>query len=248
MKEKEGSMILGVKFAHLTMEEALVSISGYIYQEKPHLVVTANPETVMLAQNDQLFGEILERANLVVADGIGVVWASKILGNPLPERIPGIELAEGLLKMAANEGWRVFLLGGEEGVADQATLALLEELPGLQIVGTHHGYFQTGSEEQALIAKIKKAEPQILLVALGVPRQEKWLAAHLGSLKIPVAIGVGGSFNVWAGVDKRAPLWIRKIHLEWLYRLVKQPWRIKRTAVLPKFVTSVWLTRLRQGR
>lgn len=245
MKE---TTILGVGFSRLTMAEALEEISTYMVQLKPHLIVTANPETVMLAQDDQLLGEILERADLVVADGIGVVWASRILGQPVPERIPGIELAEGLLRKAAQGRRRVFLVGGEEGVAEQAAQALQRTIPNLQIAGTHHGYFQAGSEEQALIAQIKQAQPHLLLAALGVPRQEKWLAAHLGTLQVPVAIGVGGSFNVWAGVEKRAPLWMRKIHLEWFYRLVKQPWRIKRMAVLPRFVGTVWVTRLRQGR
>lgn len=245
MKE---TTILGVGFSRLTMAEALEEISTYMVQLKPHLIVTANPETVMLAQDDQLLGEILERADLVVADGVGVVWASRILGQPVPERIPGIELAEGLLRKAAQGRRRVFLVGGEEGVAEQAAQALQRTIPNLQIAGTHHGYFQAGSEEQALIAQIKQAQPHLLLAALGVPRQEKWLAAHLGTLQVPVAIGVGGSFNVWAGVEKRAPLWMRKIHLEWFYRLVKQPWRIKRMAVLPRFVGTVWVTRLRQGR
>lgn len=246
--EMKETTILGVGFSRLTMAEALEEISTYMVQLKPHLIVTANPETVMLAQDDQLLGEILERADLVVADGIGVVWASRILGQPVPERIPGIELAEGLLRKAAQGRRRVFLVGGEEGVAEQAAQALQRTIPNLQIAGTHHGYFQAGSEEQALIAQIKQAQPHLLLAALGVPRQEKWLAAHLGTLQVPVAIGVGGSFNVWAGVEKRAPLWMRKIHLEWFYRLVKQPWRIKRMAVLPRFVGTVWVTRLRQGR
>jgi N-acetylglucosaminyldiphosphoundecaprenol N-acetyl-beta-D-mannosaminyltransferase len=245
MKETK---ILGVGFNRLTMADALEEISTYMIQDKPHLIVTANPEMVMLAKDDQLLEEIMERADLVVADGIGVVWASRILGQSVPERIPGIELAEGLLRRANEQGWRVFLLGGAEGVAKQAAQSLKDTMPQLQIVGTYHGYFQTGSEEQALIHQIKQANPHLLLVALGVPRQEKWLAAHLGALKVPVAIGVGGSFNVWAGVDQRAPLWMRKIHLEWFYRLVKQPWRIKRMAVLPKFVGTVWLTRLRKGR
>lgn len=248
MKMKKQSEICGVKFDQVTLEQAIQEASSYIDQKKPHLIVTANPEMVMLAKEDQLFGEILDRSNLVVADGIGVVWASRVLGDPVPERVPGIELAEGLLKQAATNGWRVFLLGGALGVAEQASLALLEKWPQLQIVGTHHGYFKPGAEEQELIKKIKQAQPHLLLVALGVPRQEKWLAAQLGQLKVPVAIGVGGSFNVWAGVDKRAPVWIRKIHLEWFYRLAKQPWRIKRMAALPKFVGLVWLTRLRQGR
>ncbi|HBG00462.1 MAG TPA: glycosyltransferase, partial [Firmicutes bacterium] len=110
------------------------------------------------------------------------------------------------------------------------------------------GYFQAGEEEQQIIGEIKAKKPDILLAALGVPRQEKWLAAHLGTLKVPVAIGVGGGFNVWAGVDKRAPLWMRKINLEWLYRLIRQPWRIKRILVLPVFVFAVVFSRFRPGR
>ena len=240
--------ILGIRFDNLTMDQALERASSYVSTDKPHMIITANPEMVMQAKNDQLLGEIMVRADLVVADGIGVVWASHILKQAVCERIPGIELAEGLLRRAAQEGWRVFFLGGVEGVAEQAKTALQKTISGLNVVGTHHGYFQSGVEEQKLIAYIKEAQPHLLLAALGVPRAEKWLAAYLGELKVPVAIGVGGSFNVWAGVDKRAPLWMRKIHLEWFYRLVKQPWRIKRMAVLPLFVGAVFLSRIRQGR
>lgn len=240
--------ILGIGFDNVTMAEALARLKGFIETGNPHLAVTANPEMVMKARGDQLLAGILDRADLVVADGIGVVWASGLISKRVPERIPGIELAEGLLTMAAEQGWKVFLLGGTPGVADQAAAALREKLSKLQIVGTHHGYFKPGPEEEELIARLKRENPHILLAALGVPRQEKWLAAHLGVLQIPVAIGVGGSFNVWAGVDKRAPLWMRNIHLEWLYRLLRQPWRIKRMALLPIFALTVFRERLRQGR
>lgn len=238
--------ILGVPFQKVTMAAALDLITAYVESGRSHLVVTANPETVMIAQQDQLFLEILGRADLVVADGIGIVWASRVLGQALPGRIPGIELAAGVLGRAAEKGWRVFFLGGAPGIASQAAWNMARAWPGLNIAGTHHGYFPSGTPEQAVLEKIKKSRPQILLAALGVPRQEKWLAAHLGVLKTPVAIGVGGSFNVWAGVDKRAPHWLRRLHLEWFYRLLKQPRRIWRVAVLPKYVFLVWLTRLRR--
>lgn len=239
--------ILGIGFDPVTMDQALEKLEQYINSDKPHLVVTANPEMVMKARWDSLLGEILRRADLVVADGIGVVWAGSQLGADVPERIPGIELAESLLARAAERGWKVFLLGGEEGVAQQAAAALTVRWPALRIVGTHHGFFQSKGEGE-IIARIKEAKPDILLAALGVPRQEKWLAAHLGQLKVPVAAGVGGSFNVWAGVDKRAPRWMIKVNLEWLYRLIRQPWRIKRMAVLPVFVFTVLRERLVKGR
>lgn len=240
--------ILGSGFDPVTMEGAQARLASYVLDGGTHLVITANPEMVMKARGDQLLSEIMERADLVVADGIGVVWASRVLGCAVPERIPGIELAEGLLEQAAREGWTVFLLGGAEGVADQAAQDLRQRFPDLKIIGTYHGFFESGLEEQAIIKRIEQEKPRILLVALGVPRQEKWLAAHLGALKVPVAIGVGGSFNVWAGVDKRAPLWVRKVNLEWFYRLVRQPWRIKRLAALPVFVFAVIKSRLWQGR
>jgi len=229
------------------MEQALDFLEEFVRSGRPHLVVTANPEMVMKARTDPLFMEILQRADLVVPDGIGVVWAGAKLGQPFPERIPGIELAEGLLARAAAKGYRIFLLGSAPGVADQAAAKLQERWPGLRVVGTHHGFFQ-GPEEEQVLERLKELRPDILLAALGVPRQEKWLAAHLAELRIPVAVGVGGSFDVWAGVDKRAPEWLRKLNLEWLYRLVRQPWRIRRMAVLPVFVLTVWKELLFKGR
>lgn len=240
--------VLGMSFHRVTMEQALAEVGRFISVDKPHLIVTANPETVMLARGDQLLAEIVSRADLVVADGIGVVWAGGVLGSGLPERIPGIELSEGILALAAQEGWPVFLLGGKEGVAEQAKAALLSRFSGLRVVGTHHGYFGAGPEEEALITRIEACRPKVLLAALGVPRQEKWLAARLAVLKIPVAIGVGGSFDVWAGVEKRAPQWMRRMHLEWFYRLLRQPARIKRMLALPRFMAQVFLAKVSRGR
>ena len=239
--------ILGVGFDPISMGQALQMLEEFIHSGKPHLAVTANPEMVMKARRDLLLAEILQRADLVVADGIGVVWAASFLGQEVPERIPGIELAEALLARAGEKGWRVFLLGGERGVAEKAAAAVSQRWPGLRIAGTHHGFFK-GPEEEEILARLKEARPDILLAALGVPRQEKWLAAHLAELRIPVAVGVGGSFNVWAGVDRRAPSWMRRMNLEWLYRLVRQPWWIRRMAVLPLFVLAVLKERLVNGR
>ncbi len=240
--------ILGVKIDNVTIGEAVQRIRAWIKAGGPHLVVTCNPEMVMTAAIDQLLAEILRRADLVVPDGIGVVWASRVLRRPVAERVPGIELMEAALAAAAREGWRVFLLGGEPGVAARAAQAMCTAFPGLRIVGEHHGFF-TRQEEPEVLERIRQAEPQLLLLALGVPRQEKWAAAHLGSLKVPVAMGVGGSFNVWAGVDKRAPLWMRKIHLEWLYRIVRQPWRLRRAMAIPRFMAAVlWARFTGEGR
>lgn len=238
--------VLGVLIDSVSMDEAVCQITEFVERKRPHLVVTANPEMVMGARSDQLLEEILERAQLVVADGIGVVWASRVLGQGVPERVPGIELMESVLARAAELGWRVFLLGGEKGVAEKASAAMKKAFPGLNVVGTHHGFFKPGHEERALLHQIKESNPQILLVALGVPRQEKWAAAHLAELGVPVAMGVGGSFNVWAGLDKRAPRWVREMNLEWLYRLIRQPWRIRRVMVLPKFVITVLAERFSQ--
>lgn len=239
--------VLGVRIDNVTMEQAVERIRGFVAKkDKPHLVVTCNPEMVMTAYTDQLLAEILRRADLVVPDGIGVVWASRILQRPLAERVPGIELMEAVLAAAAQSGWRVFLLGAEPGVAERAGAEMQKAFPGLNIVGQHHGFFDKTTEPQVL-ELIRRTQPHILLVALGVPRQEKWAAAHLASLKVPVAIGVGGSFNVWAGVDKRAPLWIRRIHLEWLYRLLRQPWRFRRALAIPQFMAAVIWERLFRG-
>lgn len=240
------SKILSTEFDAVTMAEAVARIEAFVAAApRPHLVVTANPEIVIAAQRDPLLTHVLQRADLVVADGIGVVWASRVLGRPVPERIPGIELMDRLLQRASEWGWRVFLLGAAPGVAQKAREAMEQSCPGLQVVGCRDGYFGRADESQ-LLAELKASAADLLFVAMGAPKQEKWAAAHLGQLSIPVAMGVGGSFNVWAGVQRRAPLWMQRWHLEWLYRLLSQPQRWRRAAVLPYFVCLVLLQKLQE--
>ena len=230
----------------LTMQEAVNKVAEMIQEPKPHLVVTANSEMVMIANRDPLLNEIIERADLVVPDSIGVIWASRILKQPLPERVPGIELMQALLAESVVRSWRIFLLGAEPGIAEQAAKVIAAEYKGINIVGTHHGFF-TAAELSGVLDQIKKSRPDILFIALGVPKQEKFAAAHLANLGVPVALGVGGSFQVLAGAVRRAPYWMRRVGLEWLYRIIRQPARIGRAAVLPQFALWVLLERLLSG-
>ena len=240
------SSILGVKIDQVTMEEAVANIAAMIAEPKPHLVITANSEMVMAAKRDPLLYEIIERADLVVPDGIGLIWAGRILNQPLPERVPGVELIEALLAEGVRRQWRVFLLGAEPAVVEQAAKRIAVQYNGINIVGTHHGFFKR-EEQQQVLDKIKGSHPDILFVALGVPKQEKFAAAHLASLGVPVAMGVGGSFDIFAGTARRAPYWMRRIGLEWLYRILKQPTRIRRAAALPQFAFWVFMEKLFLG-
>lgn len=235
---RERVKILGIPIDILTMEKALARIEGFIQAGGSHQVVTANAEMVMLAQQDEEFREILFSADLVSGDGAGVVWASKKVGQPLPERVTGVDLVNNLLPIAASRGYSFFLFGGAPGIAEEAAVKMKEKFPGLKIVGVENGYFQS-KDEQTIVEKIQQAKPQILLVALGVPKQEKWAKKHLANLGVPVVIGVGGTLDVFSGRVLRAPLWIQKINLEWFYRLSKEPKRFFRIMALPKFVFRV---------
>lgn len=239
--------ILGVDIDHVTMEQAVERISDFVEEPEPHLIVTANSEMVMMANEDPLLYEILNRADLVVPDGIGVVWASRLLKKPLPERVPGVELMEKLLARSAESQWRVFLLGAEPETINLASANIAKLYPGINIVGTHHGFFKH-SDHDEILTTIKAARPDILFIALGVPKQEKWAAAHIAELEVPVAIGVGGSFQILAGTVKRAPAWMRSHGLEWLYRLITQPHRIGRMLALPRFALRVLVEKFSSGR
>lgn len=235
--------ILGIDVHRLTLQQALEKIIEFIEQGRPRIVVTANPEIIMRAQIDGEFARILAEAALVTGDGTGVVWASRRLGNPLPERVTGIELLNCLLPIAAQKQYRIYLLGAAPGVAERAARRMENAVSGLTIVGTHHGYLNPELEDR-VVADIKEKRPHLLFVAMGAPRQEKWIASHLDELGVPVSIGVGGSLDVWAGEVDRAPVWMQKHGLEWLYRIWRQPARLKRAAVIPKFVLAV----LKEGR
>ncbi len=231
--------ILGIAINRLTLKTALQKVEAFLSEERLHLIVTANPEIVMLAKQDQEFAGILEQADLVTADGIGLVIGAKILGQSLPERVTGIDLSTGLFQLALHRGWSFYLLGAAPGVAQEAATNLLAKYPGLKIAGTQHGYFQ---DSEPILQDIAAKQPDILLVALGMGKQEKWVWDHRERLPVRVAIGVGGSLDVYAGRVQRAPEIFCKLGLEWFYRLLKQPSRLGRMLILPVFLWKVLKT------
>jgi N-acetylglucosaminyldiphosphoundecaprenol N-acetyl-beta-D-mannosaminyltransferase len=229
--------LLGVRITPVGMEEALGCVRRFIAEGSPHMIVTSDATGVIRAQEDPELREIMDRADLVTADGQGVVLAARLLNVPIRERVSGVDMVQRLCEVATDTGRSVFLLGGAEGVADAAAEKLQAAVSGLQVAGTQNGYF-TPEEEPAIIERIREAQPAVLFVAFGIPRQEKWIRAHMQELGVPVCIGVGGSFDVISGRLKRAPVWMRRCGLEWLYRVMQEPWRLPRLKSLPKMA---WL-------
>lgn len=232
------TQILDVPFDALTMAEAVEKVMGFLADDKQHYICTPNPEIVMEAQHDKELMKILREADLVVPDGIGVVWASRYSEILLTERVAGYDLTQNIFSRIAGKNESVYFFGGAPGVASTAARQMKKVYPGLKIVGGHNGYFDA-EEEKKIIADIKRLSPSILLVGLGAPKQEKWIYEHLEEVGAKVAIGVGGSFDVMAGNVKRAPKLFRKLGLEWFYRLITQPTRWRRMMRLPKFALIV---------
>lgn len=237
--------ILGMPVDAITYPEWLDMIKQWVSapDAPAHQVCTTNPEFMMIAQQDPNFRHILQRADLCVPDGAGLLWAANYLGSPLPQRVTGSDGVPIIAERAASEGWRLFFLGAAPGVADQAAAVLREKYPALQIVGTYSGS-PAPAEEDALVAMVNASDADILFVAYGAPAQDKWIARNLPRLKVRMAMGVGGAFDFIAGVLPRAPQWMQRLGLEWLFRLYLQPWRIWRMLRLPRFVLAV----LRRGR
>lgn len=233
--------VLGVAFDNVTMDEAVDRALAMLEEEGPHLVVTPNPEIVQRADKDPEFAEILSGADLVLPDGVGVIYAAKILGRPLRARVPGIDFASALLKRVEGTGKRLFLLGAAPGVAEQAAVNLRAAHPGLTVCGAHDGYFK---EDGPVADAIREARADLVFVCLGAPKQEKWIAAHGKAAGARLYIGLGGSLDVFAGKAERAPERFQKLGLEWLYRLIKEPSRVGRMAKLPLFLVSAAGARL----
>ena len=233
--------ILDVGVDSVTMAQAVERIENLISKKKSSIVATANAEMLMRATEDEELKNILNSAELVVADGAGTVWAAHHLGKKMPERVAGYDLVQELMKIAPKKSWKIFLFGASPGIAEKAKLKAETLYPKIKIVGVRDGYF-SAEDEPEIISQIKKSQPDILLAALGVPKQEKWLAAHKNELNVPVSIGVGGTFDVMAGAVKRAPLWMQKAKLEWLFRAMLQPSRVGRLIALPKFVLKVFMS------
>ena len=234
--------ILGVDVDAVTMAEAVDVVRRAMDTRAGIMVATANAEMLMRATHDEELRRILNASALVVPDGAGTVWAARHLGHAMPERVAGYDLAQELLRCAPAEGRRVYFFGSAPGVAEKAKAKAEQLYPGIEIVGARNGFFSP-ADNAAIIAEIRAARPDLLLVALGVPKQEKWIAAHLAALDVPVAIGVGGTLDVMAGVMKRAPYWMQRAKLEWLFRGLMQPKRAGRLLALPKFVLKVHASR-----
>jgi len=236
VRNRKYTEILGIKIDALDMASSLEVIEGFIRSRTPHIVVTADSYCVTLAQKDRELREIVNSADLVTPDSAGVLLAARLNGTPFAERVSGVDMLVLLCERASRLGHRVFLLGAAPGVAETAAKNLTKRFPGLKIVGIQHGYFGP-DETDAVIKSIRDAQPDLLFVAFGIPMQEKWISKHKDVLQVPVAMGVGGSFDVLSGKVKRAPEWMQRYCLEWVHRLMSNPRKISKVMTLPAFAT-----------
>ncbi|MGQ9889157.1 MAG: WecB/TagA/CpsF family glycosyltransferase, partial [Aggregatilineales bacterium] len=235
--------ILGFPVDALTYDDWLGLIENWV-AEAPRAarqVCTINPEFIMMARRDPNFANILRRAALCVPDGVGLLWAARRAGQPLPQRVTGSDGVPIIAERAAEKGWRLFLLGAAPGVAERAAVILRARCPSLQIAGTYSGS-PAPQEEDAIVELINASGADILFAAYGAPAQDKWIARNLPRLRVAMAMGVGGAFDFIAGVVPRAPQWMQRLGLEWLFRLIRQPWRARRMLRLPRFVLAVLLS------
>lgn len=228
--------ILGVGFDNVTMSEALVRGEELLCSEGTHYVVTPNPEIVETCREDSEANRAVNGADLVLPDGIGVIYGAKMLGTPLKERVPGIEFGTNMIEKCAELGKSVFLLGAKPGVAEAAAENLKKKFPNLLIAGTHDGYFK---EDAPVAGEMKASSADMALVCLGAPKQELFMANYGEATGCKLMMGLGGSLDIFAGVAQRAPEFYCKHNLEWFYRLVKNPSRIGRMMKLPLFLVHV---------
>ncbi len=243
MSEMKRINVLGVEFDNMSMREAVDAALQSIQTRCGGWIVTPNPEIVMLCRENPQLAQAVANAQLVIPDGIGVIYGAKILGTPLKEKLPGIDFASALMAELAKVNGSVYLFGAKPGVAEKAADYLRNAYPGLVLCGTHDGYF---SDDAPIIADINEKKPDLLLVCLGAPKQELWMQTHASELDAGLMIGLGGSLDVFAGVVQRAPVLWQKLGLEWLYRLLKEPKRIGRMMKLPQFLFTVIGQKLRK--
>lgn len=234
--------VLGIGFDDLTMSEAVEAALGFINDEPGRYIVTPNPEIVMLAQENAELSGILQKAALVLPDGVGIIKGASILGTPMKGKLPGIDFACALMARLAERGGSVYLFGAKPEVAELAGKKLAELYPGLVIAGCSDGYFE---DDEPIKEKISAAKPDLLLVCLGAPKQERWMRENMGMVGVGLMAGLGGSLDVFAGTVKRAPERWQRMGLEWLYRILREPRRIGRAMKLPQFVLKVTAQRIK---
>lgn len=219
--------LMGCLVDNLTMEETLETIAAFITSGRPHQHVVVNVDKLVKARDDADLRRIINECALINADGMPVVWASRLLGKPLKERVAGVDLFESLMQRSAQRGWRVYLLGAREEIVAEVKAVYEARFPGLVVAGYRNGYWKD-EEEPGVVDQIKAARPDVLFVAISSPKKERFLGRYQAEMKIPFAMGVGGTFDVAAGKVKRAPLWMQKAGLEWFYRFLQEPRRMFR--------------------
>lgn len=244
MIDKNPVKILNVPVDPLTMTESVDYLEHKLTAKEKAFVVTANAEIIMMCQNNPEYYDIVaNKADLVLPDGAGAVWAGRFLGYDVPERVAGFDLFNELLKLSAKKKYKIYFLGGAKDIPEAAKAKAESLYPGVQIAGCHDGYFQE-NETESIVKEINCLQTDILFVALGAPKQEKWLIANKERLNAKILMGIGGSFDVLAGKMERAPKWMQDASLEWAFRLYKQPSRFMRMLALPKFVIKVIFSKL----
>lgn len=227
----------GVRISPVSMTEAMDKIESFIKEGTPHHVVTSDANSILRAQEDEEYAAIMRRAALITPDGFGVVWGARLMNLPVYERVTGVDMVTGICERAAKNNYSIYILGSEPGVAATAAEKLTERYPGLRVAGTQHGFWKRdGIADEVIVQRIHDARPDVLFVAFGIPSQEKFIAKHFEALNVPVSLGVGGSFDVYSEKLKRAPQYIQRSGLEWLYRVWQEPWRWKRMGYVPRFM------------
>lgn len=234
---------LGVDVCTGNMKETLQEINTIIENREPSFIVAINPEKLMKASVDEKLKNVLNSAALQIPDGMGVVYASKLNGGKIKSRVTGIDLMNNICELGSEKGYKIFMLGAKPQVAQRAAGILKEKYNNINIIGVMDGYFKSDTE---VINKVLEVKPDILFVALGSPRQEYWIKKNMDILRVPLCMGVGGSYDVICGNIKRAPKWMCDLGLEWFYRLIIEPWRFTRMLSLPVFLTKVIFERVKK--
>lgn len=232
--------VMGIPVDNVNMDEALKKALSLLSEDHFHMIFTPNAEIMMTAFKDSLLKEALSSADLLIPDGAGVVLASRILGKPLKEKVPGFDLVKNLLKQDKTK-IRFFLFGAKPGIAEKAAENILKDYTSAEVAGIRNGYF-TEAQEADIVREINASGADILIVALGAPKQEKWIYKYRDVLKVKAAIGVGGTIDILSGkTELLAPEFFRRNGLEWLYRLYREPSRFRRMLALPKYILkAVW--------